>query len=70
MLAAYPAEMAEFGVGVFFQALTIPEVVLPPLVVAAAIGVAGAAAGALWRRRRSAANAPAAPAAAGDLGAL
>ncbi|WP_448262180.1 hypothetical protein [Microbacterium aurum] len=70
VLAAYPAEMAEFGVGVFFQALTIPEVVLPPLVVAAAIGVAGAAAGALWRRHRSAANAPAAPAAAGDLGAL
>ena len=70
VLAAYPAEMAEFGVGVFLQALTIPEVVLPPLVVAAAIGVAGAAAGALWRRRRSAANAPAAPAAAGDLGAL
>lgn len=54
VLAAYPAEMIDYGIGVFFAALTIPEVVLPPLVVAAVVGAAGAAAGGLWRRRRAA----------------
>ncbi|AZS37514.1 hypothetical protein CVS47_02151 [Microbacterium lemovicicum] len=42
VMAAYPAEMAEFGIQVFFSALTTPEIVVPPLIVAAVIGVAGA----------------------------
>ncbi len=36
-----PAGMVEYGIGVFGMAATMPELVLPPLIVAAVIGVAG-----------------------------
>lgn len=51
VLAAYPGEMLDYGVGVFFAALTTPEIVVPPLVVALLVGAAGAAITALVRRR-------------------
>lgn len=53
VLANNPLEMLDYGVGVFLLALTTPEVVLPPLVVALALGVVGAIViGQLQRSRR------------------
>lgn len=51
VLAPYPAEMLEYGVGVFMMALTMPELALPPLLVALVVGVGGAALLSVWRRR-------------------
>lgn len=42
VLAKYPGEMLDYGVGVFFSALTMPELALPPLIVAVAVGIVGA----------------------------
>lgn len=50
VLAPYPSEMAEYGIQVFWMALTRPELVVPPLVVALVIGVVGSLA--LTRVRR------------------
>ncbi|WAB84596.1 hypothetical protein OVN20_03235 [Microcella daejeonensis] len=50
VLLSRPAEMAEYGIGVFGMALTIPEIVAPSLVVAAVIGVVGAVVLARLRR--------------------
>lgn len=52
--ARYPAEMRDYGLGVFQQALAAPELVVPPLLVAAAIAAVGIVA------RRSARATPAA----------
>jgi hypothetical protein len=41
ILAKYPLEMLDYGVGVFNMAMGIPELVLPPLLVALAVGVVG-----------------------------
>ncbi|GAA5085016.1 hypothetical protein GCM10025760_03430 [Microbacterium yannicii] len=41
VLAPYPSEMVEYGIQVFLMALTMPELVVPPLVVALIIGVGG-----------------------------
>ncbi|GAA2009814.1 hypothetical protein [Microbacterium ulmi] len=41
VLAKYPGEMLEYGLGVFRAAMGMPELVVPPLVVAAAVGIAG-----------------------------
>jgi hypothetical protein len=41
VLASRPAEMLDYGLGVFNMGLWIPELVLPPLMLAAAIGVLG-----------------------------
>ncbi len=54
VLAAYPGEMIDYGVGVFFAALTSPEIVVPPLVVAVVIAIAGSALIGAVRRRRAA----------------
>lgn len=54
VLAPYPAEMADHGIGVFFMALTAADLVAPPLIVAACIGVLGALAlGSLPSRGRT-----------------
>lgn len=50
VLAPYPAEMAEYGVQVFLMALTMPELVIPPLIVALVVGVVGSL---LLARRRN-----------------
>lgn len=52
VLASDPAGMLDYGVGVFRMALTKPELVLPPLIVASVIGAAGAGLLELSRRRR------------------
>lgn len=49
VLAAYPGEMAEYGIRVFVSALTMPELALPPLLVAVIVGAAGSV---LLRRLR------------------
>ncbi|SIT86194.1 hypothetical protein [Microbacterium sp. RU33B] len=49
VLAPYPGEMAEYGIRVFVSALTMPELVLPPLLVAVIVGAAGSV---LLRRLR------------------
>ncbi|KQM80935.1 hypothetical protein ASE68_18145 [Agromyces sp. Leaf222] len=43
VLATRPAEMLDYGVGVFAAASTMPEVVLPPIIVAIAVAVVGLA---------------------------
>lgn len=54
-----PAGMVEYGIRVFGMAATMPELVLPPLVVAAVVGVVGGIAFDSWRARRAgAATAP------------
>lgn len=52
VLAPYPGEMAAYGVEVFRAAFTNPEIVLPPIVLAAIIGVLGALLVPVLRRRR------------------
>ncbi|MFS0732324.1 hypothetical protein ABC304_10015 [Microbacterium sp. 1P10UB] len=59
VMAAYPAEMAEFGIQVFLSALTALEIVFPPIIVAAVIGVAGALLLDARRRRAAAIAEPA-----------
>ena len=54
VLASRPAEMAEYGLGVFGMALTAPEIVAPSLLVAAVIGVVGAVILARFRRTTAA----------------
>jgi len=49
ILARYPAEMLEYGVGVFRQAATMPALVVPPLLVAVGVAAAGLLVGALRR---------------------
>jgi hypothetical protein len=51
VLASNPPEMIEYGVRVFFAALTTPELAVPPLAVALAIGILGAALLAALHRR-------------------
>jgi len=51
VLAPYPAEMAQYAVQVFFSALTMPELVLPPIVVALVVGVTGSLLLSRLRRR-------------------
>jgi len=51
VLAPYPAEMADYGIGVFAMALTAVELVVPPLIVAACIGAVGALVLTALRRR-------------------
>jgi hypothetical protein len=51
VLAPYPAEMADYGMGVFVMALTAVELVAPPLIVAACIGAVGALVLTALRRR-------------------
>lgn len=51
VLAKHPGEMAEYALTVFRSALTLPELVVPPLVVAAVVGVAGSLALTLIGRR-------------------
>lgn len=41
VLAPYPGEMAAYAVQVFFSAVTMPELVLPPIIVALVVGVVG-----------------------------
>ncbi|MEU1972120.1 hypothetical protein ABZ477_10715 [Microbacterium sp. NPDC019599] len=53
VLAPYPAEMAEYGIQVFFMALTMPELTVPSIIVAVVVGVAGSLLLAVVRRRRS-----------------
>ncbi len=50
VLAGRPAEMLDYGTGVFRMAATMPSLVLPPLLVTAGVAVAGLLAGALRRR--------------------
>lgn len=50
VLAAYPAEMLDYGLGVFAMASTIPELVLPPLVVAIVVAGIGLVARAVLPR--------------------
>lgn len=53
VLAPYPAEMADYGIGVFVMALTAVDLAVPPLIVAACIGAVGALIStALLRRTR------------------
>ncbi|MGZ0066622.1 hypothetical protein [Microbacterium arborescens] len=42
VLAPYPAEMADYGIGVFVMALTAADLVVPSLIVAACVGALGA----------------------------
>lgn len=53
VLAAYPAEMVEYGVQVFVMALTSPELAILPLLVALVVGVAGSAILSARRTRRT-----------------
>lgn len=52
VLASDPAEMIQYGIQVFGMAVTMPELVLPPLVVALVVGILGALLLAAIRRRR------------------
>jgi hypothetical protein len=52
VLAHEPVQMLEYGVGVFFAALTTPEIVVPPLVVAVVVALVGLVVRAVWRRAR------------------
>ena len=47
VLLPYPAEMVEYGLGVFRVAASAPELVLPPILLAVVV----AAAGVVWQRR-------------------
>ncbi|WP_243074029.1 hypothetical protein [Microbacterium sp. SS28] len=62
VLAAYPREMADYAVQVFLMALTLPELVLPSLVVALVVGVAGSLLLDRLRRKDPGSAAPAATA--------
>jgi hypothetical protein len=53
VLAHQPTEMLRSAISVFLAALQTPEIVFPPLIVAVVIGVLGAVALVLWRRRPS-----------------
>ena len=68
VLAPYPAEMAEYGIQVFLMALTMPELVIPPLVVALIVGIVGALLLSRLRRGQDAAPDAEAGADAVDLG--
>ncbi len=50
-LAHEPREMVEYAITVFFSALTIPELALPPLVLALVVAAVGLVARWLWVRR-------------------
>ena len=52
-LARYPAEMLDYGLDVFGMALWIPELALPPLIVAVAVAVIGLIGRTIVTRRRS-----------------
>lgn len=41
ILLRHPAEMGEYAVQVFFSAASMPEIVLPPLIVALVVGIVG-----------------------------
>ncbi|WP_157156758.1 hypothetical protein [Diaminobutyricimonas sp. LJ205] len=57
VLATRPAEMLDYGIGVFNMALWLPELVLPRLIVAAVVGILGWL-GLRFLRTRSDAAAP------------
>lgn len=50
ILARYPADMLEYGLGVFRMAATSPDLVVQPLLVAVGVAAAGLLIGALRRR--------------------
>ncbi|GAB3617858.1 hypothetical protein GCM10027416_24150 [Okibacterium endophyticum] len=52
MLLPYPAEMLDYGIGVFRMALFVPELALPPLIVAIAVAGIGVVVRELVLRRR------------------
>ncbi|WP_210505731.1 hypothetical protein [Naasia sp. SYSU D00057] len=52
VLAPYPAEMLDYAAGVFLMASGMPELVLPPLLLALAVGALGAVALDRLRARR------------------
>ncbi|MEV1128824.1 hypothetical protein [Agromyces sp. NPDC049794] len=52
VLARHPAEMLDYGLGVFGMALWIPELALPPLIVAVAVAAVGLVGRAIVTRRR------------------
>ncbi len=56
VLARHPAEMLDYGAGVFGMALWIPEIALPPLIVAVAVAAVGLIGRAIVTRRRTAAT--------------
>lgn len=53
VLAAYPAEMLDYGVGVFRMAVGLSEVVLPPILIALALGILGQCTPRIALQRRS-----------------
>ncbi|MET1017196.1 MAG: hypothetical protein ABWX76_10285 [Leifsonia flava] len=62
VLAAYPSEMLDYGVGVFRMAVLMPELVVPPIVVAVVVAAIGLCGRMLLQRSRSAAARPGADA--------
>jgi hypothetical protein len=58
VLLPYPAEMLDYARGVFGMAVTMPELVVPPLAVALLVGVLGAVALRVRAARRPSAAAP------------
>jgi hypothetical protein len=68
VLAPYPAEMLDYGLRVFVMALTMPELSVPPLIVALAIGIAGSLLLARLRRGRGPARGGTAPEVEADDG--
>lgn len=55
VLARHPAEMLDHGLGVFGMALWIPEIALPPLIVAVAVAAIGLVGRLIVTQRRTAA---------------